>query len=113
MGRPVLVLVVCLGVSDGRGPHRARPPASQRPIVMAVTHPRILVGARVIPVAMPAAHGVWALVRAKGALDLETALPKQRLVCDLTTVVAAGCEIKVTRRAGDRRHARSGFAAHP
>ena len=80
---------------------------------MAITHPRILIGARVIAVAVPAAHGVWALVRAKGSLDLETALPEQRLVCDLTTVVAAGCEIKVTRRAGNRRHAQSGFAAHP
>ena len=105
--------MVFLSDCDSRGPHGARPPASQRPVVVAITHPRILIGARVIAVPVPSAHGVWALVGAEASLDLEPALPKQLLVGDLTTVVAAGCEIKVTRKVGDRRHARSGFAAHP
>jgi hypothetical protein len=66
----------------------------------------------VIPVPMPAAHGVRALVGAEGSLDRETAPPKQILVGDLTTVVAAGCKIKVTRKVGDGRHARGNLAAY-
>ena len=113
LGRPVLVLVVLLSDRDSRGPHWARPPASQGPVIVAITNPSILIGTRVIAVPVPATHGVWALVRAKGSLDLKAALLEQSLICDLTTVVAAGRKINVARRACDRRHARSGFAAHP
>ena len=61
---------------------------------------------------MPAAHGVRALVGAEGSLDRETAPPKQVRVGDLTTMVAAGCQIQVTREVSNGRQARRNLAAY-
>ncbi len=80
---------------------------------MAITHPGILIGARVVSIPVPATHGVGALVRAKGSLDLKAALLEQGLISDLATAIAARRKINIARRACDRCHARDGLTADP
>ena len=111
--RAALVGRIISGSWGVRARRWSRPTARQEAIVVAVAIPCVLVGPRVVPVAVSTTHGVGALVRAEGALHRETTLLKQGLVGDLGASVATSRKIDIAGWAPGRCHPRWCLTAGP